>query len=294
MKDKNSSVRPLSGRKVSKHVAAVYTILRISVVGVLVRQLFMGNYMNVALCVLTLILFYIPDIADRTFNIKLPDALEVIILLFIYAAEILGEIREYYIALPYWDTMLHTINGFLMAAIGFAMVNVLNKSEKIHLNLSPVFLAVVAFCFSMTIGVAWEFFEYASDCFMSTDMQKDTWVYEVSTVTVHPEGKNVAVNLTPSQIQFNDDKGIVYAYEQKYLDIGLHDTMKDLLVNCIGAVVFSAIGALYVSGKVKGKLVKAFVPVLKSKEEIIKDKEQRENKKSNQCDEGQGQESEQQ
>lgn len=266
MKDKKTKPHPVSKRSVSKRVAAVYIILKVSVIGVLIRQFFVGNYTNVLLCVLTLVLFYIPDIADRTFKVKLPDTLEVIILLFIYAAEILGEIREYYITIPFWDTMLHTINGFLMAAIGFAMVNVLNQNEKIHLNLSPLFLAVVAFCFSMTIGVLWEFFEYSMDTFTKSDMQKDTWISELSTVSMHPDGKNSVVNVNPVQIEFNDDVGVVYAYENTYLDIGLHDTMNDLLVNCIGAAIFSIIGAFWVNGK--NTLIKAFVPVFKSKAEI--------------------------
>ncbi len=267
MKKRDKKALGRSKRKVSPRIAAVYAILRLSVLAVLVRQLVMGNYMNSLLCILTLILFYIPDIAEKTFKVTLPGPLEVVILFFIYGAEILGEIREYYIYIPIWDTLLHTVNGFLMAAIGFAMVDVLNRNKKIKLNLSPFFLAVVAFCFSMTIGVMWEFFEYSCDCLMKTDMQKDAWVEYVSTVSINPEGKNETVRVTPQQIEFTDADGVVYAYENKYLDIGLHDTMRDLLVNALGAFVFSVSGMLYVHGRGKGKLVKAFVPVLKTEQD---------------------------
>ena len=139
--------------KEKKGVATLYFILRAMVLVVMVAQFLNGNFENFFLCILTLILFLVPTFLERKIHIDLPDTLEVIILLFIFAAEILGEIQAYYITFPYWDTMLHTLNGFLCAAIGFALVDILNRSERFSIELSPLFLALVAFCFSMTIGV---------------------------------------------------------------------------------------------------------------------------------------------
>ena len=137
----------------------------IFVVVTAVRSFFVGSYENIFTCVLTLILFCVPLFIDRRLRIDLPPALEGIIYCFIYSAEILGEINSYYTLIPGWDTMLHTINGFLMAAIGFALVDIFNRSEKFSVKLSPLFLAIVAFCFSMTVGVLWEFFEFGMDTF---------------------------------------------------------------------------------------------------------------------------------
>ena len=94
----------------------------------MIAQFFNGNYENVFLCILTLILFLVPSFIQMNYHIKLPDTLEVIILLFIFAAEILGEIHAFYLEFPFWDTMLHTLNGFLAAAIGFSMVDILNRT----------------------------------------------------------------------------------------------------------------------------------------------------------------------
>lgn len=143
----------------------VYVTLRLLVILMMILQIFSRNYENVFLCVLTLVLLLIPSLIQINLKIELPTALEITILVFIFAAEILGEIQSYYIKFPFWDTVLHTINGFLMAAIGFALVDILNRSKKFSIQLSPVFLAIVAFCFSMTIGVIWEFFEYGMDQF---------------------------------------------------------------------------------------------------------------------------------
>ena len=234
-----------------KLIYTVYFILRVSVVLMLVAQFFNQNYENVLLCVLTLVLFMLPSAFERRLHIDLPDTLEVIILLFIYAAEILGEIQSYYTSYPGWDTMLHTMNGFLCAAIGFALVDILNREEKVSLHLSPFFMAVTAFCFSMTIGVLWEFFEFAMDRWMLFDMQKDTVINTISTVNLDPNHGTTAVIVQGIQdvILVLDNGTQMPLGLGGYLDVGIIDTMKDLFVNFIGAVVFSFIGYFYVKGR---------------------------------------------
>ena len=245
-----------------KPVYIVYFVLRLSVVGMLVAQFFNRNYENVLLCVLTLVLFMLPSAFERRLHIELPDTLEIIILLFIYAAEILGEIRSYYTSYPGWDTMLHTMNGFLCAAIGFALVDILNREESVSLHLSPFFMAVTAFCFSMTIGVLWEFFEFAMDQFLLFDMQKDTVIGVISTVNLDPNHGTTAVIIKGIQdvILVLEDGSQMPLGLGGYLDVGIVDTMKDLFVNFIGAVVFSAIGYFYVKGRGKGKFAPRFIP----------------------------------
>ena len=151
--------------KEKKAVTIVYIFLRTSVVLVMLAQIFNRNFENVFLCVLTLVLFAMPSLLERKLDIDLPNTLEIIILLFIYAAEILGEIGAYYVTFPYWDTVLHTLNGFLCAAIGFSLLDILNRHNRARFHLSPLYLAIVAFCFSMTVGVVWEFFECTMDQF---------------------------------------------------------------------------------------------------------------------------------
>lgn len=249
-------------------VAAVYIVLRLMVLAVMVAQFFNGNFENVFLCVLTLILFLLPTIFEKSLQIDLPNALEIIILLFIFAAEILGEIRAFYTTFAYWDTMLHTLNGFLCAAIGFSLVDMCNRHKRVSLSLSPVYMAIVAFCFSMTIGVLWEFFECTMDQFFLLDMQKDTVVNVISSVNLDPTGGN-----TPVAIKGITDVIVVCGDQQiplglgGYLDIGILDTMKDLWVNFIGAVVFSILGYFYVKSRGKGWFARNFIPQVLSEEE---------------------------
>ena len=241
----------------------VYFTLRILVIVMLVLQLLNRNYENVFLCALTLLLLVMPSLVQVTFKVELPTTLEIFILVFIFAAEILGEISEFYLVFPFWDTVLHTINGFLAAAIGFSMVDLLNRSDKIVFNLSPLFTAIVAFCFSMTIGVIWEFFEFGMDQLLGYDMQKDTVIHALCSVTLDPEGRNVPYvisNITETVVN-GRDLGI-----GGYLDVGLIDTMQDLIVNFIGASVFSVIGFFFVKNRGKGRIVGRFIPRRKAKD----------------------------
>lgn len=238
-------------------VFTVYVILRLLVVAALIRSAMLKEYESMFVCLLVLVLFMLPSFLERKLKIDLPDTLEIIILIFIFAAEILGELGCYFIHYPSWDTMLHTTSGFLCAAIGFSLVNLLNKDNRISLSLSPLYMAIAAFCFSMTIGVLWEFIEFSADRLFLLDMQKDTVITTISSVTLDATNSN-----TPIVIRNIND---VAVNGQSlglggYLDIGLYDTMEDLFVNFIGAVVFSLFGYFYVKHQGKGKLVESLVP----------------------------------
>ncbi len=249
----------------------VYFILLALVIIVMVARAFRRDYYAVFLCVLTLLLFNIPRIVDRRFNVELPNVLETVILLFVFSAEILGEIGSFYTYISWWDSMLHTVNGFLMAAIGFALIDILNNSPKFHISLSPIFVALVAFCFSMTVGVVWEFFEFAMDSLTATDMQKDFFINGFSSVALNPSGLNNPIRLadiTETVIRYTENGfPAEYVISGGYLDIGIIDTMKDLIVNCIGAAVFSLIGYLYIIGRNKGIFAAKFIPRMKTKNE---------------------------
>ncbi len=242
----------------------VYVVLQSLVILTMVRAFFRAEYESVFVCILTTALLLAPAFFEKKFKIKLPTTLMVIVLVFIYSAEILGEINEYYLRFENWDTILHTINGFLCAAVGIGFIDILNTSKKTSLNLSPIYVAVAAFCFSMTIGVLWEFFEYGADMFLGLDMQKDTIVSSINSVVLNPNGENSPVLIDMiTEISVNGQVLPINGY----LDIGLHDTMFDMFVNFIGAFVFSVIGYFYVKAKGKGKFAKGFIPQLEDEKE---------------------------
>lgn len=259
-KKEQRSLRQAIQRELKEHKSSfiIFYILRALALVSLVRQLMLGSYESAFFCILTVVLLYLPSWVQVRLHIELPPTLEIIILCFIFAAEILGEVNAFYVLIPGWDTVLHTLNGFLAAAVGFSMVMLLNDDERLTFDLSPFFLALTAFCFSMTIGVLWEFWEFAMDWFFHTDMQKDTIVHGIYSVLLDPTRTNTAVAIEGiTEVTLNGrDLGL-----GGYLDIGIVDTMKDLFVNFIGAVVFSVIGFFYAKSKGSSqKSAERFVP----------------------------------
>lgn len=246
--------------EVREHKASffVYMTLRILIVLTIIYQFINQNYENVFTCLLTLLLLIIPSFFQVTFKVELPSTLEIIILLFIFAAQILGEVNNYYFMYPQWDTILHTVNGFIVAGIGFSLVDLLNKSERVKFELSPLFLVLVAFCFSMTIGVIWEFFEFSMDQFLGMNTQKNTIVTTL----------NHADLLAGGRASFPVVNEVIVNGKQLagYVDIGLIDTMEDLIVNFIGAAVFSIFGFFYTKYPRKFSFLKRFIPRRKDKD----------------------------
>lgn len=248
----------------NRNIFIVWMVLRILVIGIAVRSVYMQQWERFFTCILTLTLFLAPTFVKKQLRIKLPTALEITVLIFIFCAEVLGEIACFYLKYPLWDTMLHTVNGFLFAAFGFCLVDLLNENHSIKFQLSPSFLAIVAFCFSMTIGIFWEFFEYAMDHLFMLDMQKDSILTAFQSVTLDPTQQNIPIPVQAITRTVVETAGGKEYIINGYLDIGLTDTMKDLFVNFIGAAVFSVIGGIYVQQRGKNRFAAAFIPVVEA------------------------------
>ena len=228
--------------RTDRGVFILYSVLRILIIIIGIRSLFNGNYNGAAYCLLSLLLFLVPSLMEQGFSINIPPLLEGSIYLFIFAAEILGEVNYFYMAIPGWDTMLHTINGFLAAAVGFSTVELLNRNSK-NIHLSPFYLTMVAFCFSMTIGVLWEFCEFAFDNLFGMDMQKDFILSSVNSFTLDPDNIQTCISIKDIvETRIITADSTTYFVDGGYLDIGLTDTMKDLFVNFLGALTFCLFG----------------------------------------------------
>lgn len=245
--------------KNNKYPTILYFTLRILVIFLMIYNITQGRYENAFTCLLVLFLLLLPFIMEEKIKLEFSSSLEIVILLFIFCAEILGEVNAWYQRIPNFDTLMHTITGFIMGAVGFSLVNMVNNSERAGIKLNHKYLLVASFCFSMTIGVLWEFFEFGVDQIFHADMQKDTYVSEVNSVMFDETRKNKVVNVKIDSVIVN---GEVWP---GYLDIGLIDTMKDLIVNAIGAITFSVIGYITIS-KNNGEAEKLIV--IKKKDDI--------------------------
>ena len=156
----------------------------------------------------------LPGILRKKFRVEIPDKIYYLYVIFLYAAIFLGEVSDYYYIVPYWDTILHGFSGILIGFIGFSLIDILNNENK-RIHLSPFFVAFFAFCFALQVGVVWEVYEFASDGFFGTNMQK---------------------------FKLKDGTELVGR-------TAVEDTMEDLIVDGIGAFSASTIG--YISLKYK-------------------------------------------
>ncbi len=238
------SKREALRRKRKEEPAAFWTyiVLRFIVILILIRCILRADIESAFVCLLVLVIYTLPQLVEDKLNIDIPTALEVIIFIFVFAAEILGELQAYFIKYSNWDTILHTSSGFLWAAVGFSLVDLLNRSDNVKVQLSPGYLAITAFCFSMTIGVLWEFIELSADKLFLLDMQKDTIVNQISSVSLDPTNSNISITVKDIQdVILVTGSGDIPLGLGGFLDIGLYDTMEDLFVNFVGAVVFSVV-----------------------------------------------------
>lgn len=238
-------------------MSAVQRVLQCLAVLILGFQVLEGKVGYAYLCVLTLVLLELPRWAEGRLGVVLPEALEVLILLFVFSAEILGEIRGCYVRYPFWDSLLHGFSGFLFASIGSVLPGLFTgqRYEKTALLLFAV-------CFSMTVGVLWEFLEWGVDGLFGLDMQKDTVITALHSVCLDPRKGNGAGSISgirETLVMLPEGKGILLGLGG-YLDVGLHDTMGDLLVNLLGAVVFGLLSR-------RDRLVRHFIPVVESREQ---------------------------
>lgn len=251
----------------TRAIRFLYLSLGLFVLITLVRSALRSEYFNVLVCLLTLGLFTVPHLVETNLRLRFPDLFEGLVLLFIFATEILGEINCYYQRIPHWDTVLHGINGFLFAAFGFALFDIMNRDAKMRFKVSPLCVTLVAVCFSMTVGVLWEFYEFGCDAILHTDMQKDTYVGEIYTVLLDKEKSNTVIpvrNMQTVALYCLDGEGeLREVVLDGYIDIGLMDTMKDLAANLVGAFLFGAIGYLHVKRRGRGGLASRLIPTFK-------------------------------
>lgn len=244
----------ISVKKSRRVTAAVYIIVRIITVAVLIYSLARGQWENAVTCALTLGLLMIPSFLERKMQITLPSVMEVMMICFVFAANIMGEISAFYEKIPQLDTALHAINGFICAGVGFGLINILNQTHRVRL--SPLFVVLFSFCFSMTAGTVWELFEFGMDALFGKDMQKDTLVSSISTHLLSDGGSVITISDIRDTAVNGQSLGV-----KGYLDIGLYDTMKDLAVNFAGAAAFNTAGYFYLKGRKKHTaFIKNFIP----------------------------------
>ena len=159
-------------------------------------------------CSVGLIVMCLPWIVSRKFNVVVPGTICILYYIFLYCAIFLGEVLDFYYVVPHWDTMLHAFSGAMLGALGFVLVDFLNKDSHVKVSLTPFFISLFAFSFALSIGALWEVYEFSFDSFLGLNMQK-----------------------------FRTADGIELIGHD-----ALSDTMKDLIIDAAAAFIISTLG----------------------------------------------------
>lgn len=201
------------------------TLIISSVLGI--WETYLGNdgshlFMNAFTCFVILIITFAPSYINDKTRMVVPAILQTGVVLFTFAAMYLGNIFGYYIIFPWWDVMLHSTSGFMLGLAGFLLFYSLNRDRDFVFRLNYICISIFAFCFAMTCGVFWEFFEFFCDCFVGTNMQKSFFIADAREMS-----------------EYANSFG-------RFMDPGLMDTMKDLIVDAIGSGLSVIICFFYV------------------------------------------------
>lgn len=224
----------------NKFSLVAFLIIYILSFAAFINSLILGDWFKISLAFVALILYFVPLILKKFLNILLPTMLEIVYYLFIFASLILGEVFAFYGPYPHWDIVLHFLSGFILAGVGVSIINIAAKGK------TPRWLILVfAFCFSMTLGAAWECVEFSFDQLTRTDAQKDAHLSSISTITMQRDGGNRPVRIDGiTSTDLHLENGETITIDEGFLDIGIMDTMKDLFVNATGAATFVILALL--------------------------------------------------
>ena len=239
----------------------LYTILRLGIIALIIYLFISHQYEHIWQCFLSLIMFLLPPYFERFTNTKLPPLFLSFVLAFICGANIFGEVFSFYTRYPGWDTMLHTLYGFLFAGFCFSLVNVFNKEDQTF-KLSTGYLCFSTVSSTLFFGMLWEYFEFFADQCLGKDMQKDHVVDHFQSVMLDDTHRNIPIKVDDivGTIIKHSDGTLEELPINGYLDIGIYDTMKDMLVATLGVLVFLAFLIPYLKSHGENKFAKLMIP----------------------------------
>ncbi len=224
------------GNKILYYLLQVLTLMTAiaSLVMYIVKREGLETTANqIFMCVMALICINIPAFLEKKFKFYIPNYISIILYVFIFAHYVLGEVLRVYDHSIVFDKILHTTSGVIMSFIGFSFIFMLNKINPEKMKLSPFFIVLFTFCFTMTTEYVWELFEYSADRLLDLNMQR--WQ---DGITETLENGSVI-----SSVPYGS---------------GLKDTMGDMAVNilgCLGVCVYALVGMKLKPDWFDGKLI---------------------------------------
>jgi len=243
----------------SKTTLFIYLVIKILIILILLKVSFIKELSDILLCIVVFFLLDLPFYLSRKLKIRIPNCLVNGSFIYLFFTQILGEVCHFYQLVPHWDSLVHFLNGFLSASIGFSLIMLLN-SRKMVFKLSTPFIISTTICFASTVGLTWEILEYSADNILKLDSQNDRYINEINTITLDPknEGDIISIKHIGYTVLYDKYNNELIKLDG-YLDIGIHDTMKDLIVNTLGTIIFIIFEYLYIVNNKKYRFMENFI-----------------------------------
>jgi len=183
-------------------------------------------------CLLGAVVIHVPQFLRKYLKIEIPAPLYIMYIFFLYCAVFLCEVRSFYYRIPHWDKWLHGFSAVMAGCLGFILVDALNRLDRC-IMLSPVFIAMFAFCFAISVGVLWEIYEYAFDGILGLNMQKS---------------------------MLEDGTQLIGR-------AALDDTMKDIIIDVCGSLAAAIVGYILIKRQQKNNTVQQIATTVERRKE---------------------------
>ena len=201
------------------------------VCGTIISLFRSGDTERLLLAFGTLLFVLIPEILERLLRCKINIVVYLIAVLYAMGS-MMGHCWKFYYTIPCWDKLLHLCGGVMFVILGVYLFERLSYGKANYVS-----AVAFALCFSLAISVLWEFVEYGADLFLGMDMQNDTVVSGLTSYLLGAE-KGMTGSIENIQSVIVNGKPLPVG---GYIDVGLHDTMLDMLLESIGAFVTCAL-----------------------------------------------------
>ena len=202
---------------------SIFSLFKVVVILNLLVCLMNREWTATFICLFNFVLFFMADFVQKKLGHN--NFLHFLIYLFFTSSLLGGEVYFLYVRIWYFDIILHIFSSFIVSWFCFYLIKLFIK------NIGGILFTIFIFSFAMMIAAIWEIAEFSIDRLFGVDMQKDTIITEVNSVLLSSDGRSV-INKKISEMKIGD------YIVNGYIDIGLYDTIGDMICAVIGSIVF--------------------------------------------------------
>ena len=166
------------------------TVLQVGILLVTLGALYEGLWRGAFAGSVTLLLTFAPAMIERKLRVPLPVEFTLLTCVFLYASFALGEVRNFYEKIWWWDLALHGVFALTIGIIGFLSIYVFYMTNRVRV--APIYVAIITFALAVAVGTIWEIFEFGMDLYFGLNMQKSGLMDTMTDLMINAIGAFIA------------------------------------------------------------------------------------------------------